>query len=80
MKGIFPFLASEASVFNGTVQAFSSEKGYGYILPSAGGPEIIVHFSAIMEGTCTELAAGQSVCFDVVQGQRGPQAERVQIR
>ncbi|MDF6017879.1 cold shock domain-containing protein [Streptomyces sp. JH34] len=63
----------------GTVQVFSAEKGYGYIRPSAGGPEIIVHFSAIIEACPVGLTAGQTVSFDVVQRRRGPEAERVKV-
>ena len=63
----------------GTVQVFSAEKGYGYIRPSTGGPEIIVHFSAIVEACPVGLVAGQTVSFDIVQRRRRPEAERVQI-
>jgi CspA family cold shock protein len=61
----------------GTVKWFNSEKGYGFIAPKDGGPDVFVHFSSIaMEGYRT-LDEGQLVEFEVTQGQKGPQADNV---
>ncbi|AXA64275.1 MULTISPECIES: cold-shock protein [Pseudomonas] len=63
---------------NGTVKWFNETKGYGFITPESG-PDVFVHFRAI-EGTGFKtLAEGQKVSFEVVQGQKGMQAERVQV-
>ncbi|MBD9680543.1 cold-shock protein [Pseudomonas sp. LABIM340] len=63
---------------NGTVKWFNETKGYGFITPESG-PDVFVHFRAI-EGTGFKtLAEGQKVTFEVVQGQKGMQAERVQV-
>jgi len=63
---------------NGTVKWFNETKGYGFITPESG-PDVFVHFRAI-EGTGFKtLAEGQEVSFEVVQGQKGMQAERVQV-
>jgi CspA family cold shock protein len=60
----------------GTVKWFNSEKGFGFI-EMEGGNDVFVHFSAIKEDGFKTLEEGQSVQFDVVEGQRGPQAENV---
>ncbi|MFD6177397.1 MULTISPECIES: cold-shock protein [unclassified Isoptericola] len=61
----------------GTVKWFNSEKGYGFITPTAGGQDLFVHYSAIQTDGYRSLDEGQSVEFEVGQGQKGPQAEQV---
>ena len=62
---------------NGTVKWFNAEKGYGFIADDNGGDDVFVHFSAInMEGYKT-LAEGDAVEFDVIDGNKGPQAANV---
>lgn len=60
----------------GTVKWFNAEKGFGFISVE-GGDDVFVHFSAIQTDGFKTLDEGQRVQFDVVQGQRGPQAENV---
>lgn len=61
----------------GSVKWFNDAKGYGFITTDEGN-DVFVHFSAIqMEGFKT-LAEGQRVEFDVVQGDKGPQAANVE--
>ncbi len=60
----------------GKVKWFNAEKGYGFIESNDGG-DVFVHFSAIQGDGFKTLDEGQSVSFDVVQGNRGPQAENV---
>ena len=61
----------------GTVKWFNAQKGYGF-LSTPEGKDVFVHFSAIQneEGYKT-LNDGQEVEFDVVEGEKGPQATNV---
>ncbi len=66
----------EAQLMQGTVKWFNADKGYGFIESSHGG-DVFVHFSAIQGEGFKTLEEGQSVEFDVVEGNRGPQAANV---
>ncbi|SFN31016.1 cold-shock DNA-binding protein family [Pseudonocardia ammonioxydans] len=61
----------------GTVKWFNAEKGYGFITPDGGGQDLFVHFSAIQSSGYRTLDEGQTVTFEVTQGQKGPQADQV---
>ncbi|UUZ80011.1 cold shock domain-containing protein [Paenibacillus sp. P26] len=60
----------------GTVKWFNAEKGYGF-LQVEGGDDVFVHFSAIQGDGFKTLEEGQAVEFDIVEGNRGPQAANV---
>jgi CspA family cold shock protein len=60
----------------GRVKWFNPEKGYGFIERDDGG-DVFVHFSAIQSEGFKTLNEGDQVEFDVVEGQRGPQAANV---
>jgi len=60
----------------GTVKWFNDAKGYGFI-SREGGPDVFVHFSAIQGAGFKSLAEGDRVEFEIVQGQKGPQAADV---
>lgn len=60
----------------GTVKWFNAEKGFGFI-EVEGGDDVFVHFSAIQGEGFKTLEEGQSVTFDIEQGNRGPQAANV---
>ncbi|MCL6471215.1 MAG: cold shock domain-containing protein [Firmicutes bacterium] len=64
-------------MLQGTVKWFSAEKGYGFI-EQESGDDVFVHFSAIAEDGFRTLSEGQKVMFEIVQGERGPQAANVQ--
>ncbi len=61
----------------GTVKWFNAEKGYGFIAPDDGTPDVFVHYSAIQSSGYRSLEEEQRVQFEVTQGQKGPQADQV---
>lgn len=64
------------SQLTGTVRWFNNAKGFGF-LGQDNGPDVFVHFSAIeMDGYKT-LKEGDAVVYEVVQGEKGPQADHV---
>jgi CspA family cold shock protein len=60
----------------GKVKWFNSEKGYGFI-QAEDGNDVFVHFSAIQGDGFKTLEEGQEVTFEIVEGNRGPQAANV---
>ncbi len=61
----------------GTVKWFNSEKGYGFITSDEGN-DIFVHYSALNQEGFKTLNEGDKVEFEVVEGDRGPQAANVE--
>ncbi|TLS35854.1 cold-shock protein CspD [Pseudalkalibacillus caeni] len=61
---------------NGKVKWFNSEKGFGFI-EVEGQDDVFVHFSAIQGEGFKTLEEGQEVTFEIVEGNRGPQAANV---
>ncbi|EHY91509.1 cold shock protein [Staphylococcus saprophyticus subsp. saprophyticus KACC 16562] len=66
----------EFNMNNGTVKWFNAEKGFGFI-EVEGGNDVFVHFSAIAQEGYKSLEEGQAVEFEIVEGDRGPQAANV---
>lgn len=62
---------------HGRVKWFNPEKGYGFIERDGGGKDVFVHFSAIQDEGFKTLEEGQEVEFEIVEGERGPQAANV---
>lgn len=60
----------------GKVKWFNAEKGFGFI-ERESGDDVFVHFSAIQSDGFRSLDEGQEVEFDIVEGDRGPQAANV---
>jgi CspA family cold shock protein len=60
----------------GKVKWFNNSKGYGFI-GQDDGPDVFVHFSAIRGDGYKSLQEGDTVEFEVVTGQKGPQADNV---
>ena len=67
---------TEVCTMKGTVKWFNNQKGYGFISDESGN-DVFVHYSGLnMEGF-KSLDEGQAVEFDVVNGEKGPQATNV---
>lgn len=63
---------------NGTVKWFNDAKGFGFITPESGN-DLFVHFRSIQGTDFKSLQEGQKVSFVVVNGQKGLQADEVQV-
>jgi CspA family cold shock protein len=64
----------------GTVKWFNESKGYGFITPADGSPDVFVHFSVINGTGFRTLKEGQAVEFESEKGPKGMQATRVSVQ
>ena len=63
----------------GTVKWFNADKGFGFINVDGGNEDVFVHFSAIESNGYRSLDENQRVEFEVTQGPKGPQADKVHV-
>ncbi|GEN83660.1 cold-shock protein [Sporosarcina luteola] len=63
-------------MYQGKVKWFSNEKGYGFI-ETDNGEDVFVHYTGIMSDGFKTLDEGQTVSFEIIEGNRGPQAANV---
>lgn len=63
-------------MYQGKVKWFSNEKGYGFI-EADDGEDVFVHFTGIIGDGFKTLDEGESVSFEITDGNRGPQAANV---
>lgn len=63
----------------GTVKWYNATKGFGFVAPAEGGKDVFVHASALQRAGLTQLAEGQIVVMDVVQGAKGPEAASIRL-
>jgi CspA family cold shock protein len=61
----------------GTVKWFNDSKGFGFIAPEDGSKDVFVHHTGIAAEGFRSLTEGQTVEFEIVQGQKGPAAANV---
>ncbi len=61
----------------GKVKWFNNAKGYGFILPEAGGEDLFAHYSSIQMDGYKTLKAGQDVEFDILEGPKGYHAVNI---
>ena len=59
---------------NGTVKWFNATKGYGFIEPSNGGPDVFVHISAVERAGMSSLREGQKLEYELAAGYNGKKA------
>ena len=71
-------MSEQGSRVSGTVKWFNDAKGFGFITPDTGSPDVFVHFRAINGHGFKSLSEGDRVTYIVTQGQKGPQADEVQ--
>lgn len=69
----------DMSQIEGTVRWFNNAKGYGFLGRNDGGKDVFTHFSSIQSDGYKSLKEGQAVSFDIVQGEKGPQADQVKL-
>lgn len=62
--------------FSGTVKWFNNAKGYGF-LGREEGSDVFIHYSSIQNEGYKSLKEGDSFEFDAIQGDKGPQADKV---
>ncbi|QDO87034.1 cold-shock protein [Ornithinimicrobium ciconiae] len=63
---------------DGTVTWYDGDKGFGFITPESGGPDVFVHIRALPDGH-SELREGDRVTYDIVVSEKGPQARDVRL-
>ena len=63
----------------GTVKWYNSTKGFGFVAPNEGGKDVFVHASALQRAGVMQLAEGQTIWMDVVQGAKGPEAASIRV-
>ena len=68
--------STKVAQYQGVVRWFNNAKGYGF-LGRDGGPDVFVHFSSIQTDGYKSLKEGETVEYDVIQGDKGPQADQV---
>ncbi|NQW10860.1 MAG: cold-shock protein [Alphaproteobacteria bacterium] len=61
-------------MMNGTVKWFNATKGYGFIEPSNGGPDVFVHISAVERAGMSSLREGQKLEYELAAGNNGKKA------
>lgn len=64
----------------GTVKWFNSTKGYGFIQPEAGGPDVFVHISAVERAGMATLNEGQTVSFELERDKRSGKMSASQLQ
>jgi len=71
--------AGDGATVDGTVKWFNADKGFGFVAPQGGGKDVFVHRSALERSGLHGLADGEPVRLTVRQGQKGPEAVRVEV-
>lgn len=63
----------------GTVKFYSADKGFGFVTPDGGGKDVFVHITALERSGVRALAPEQRVRLETSMGQKGPQANKVEL-
>ena len=65
---------------NGTVKWFNNTKGYGFIQPEAGGPDVFVHISAVERAGLSTLNEGQKVSYEIQNDPKRGKSSAVNLK
>ena len=57
-------------MLNGTVKGFNTQKGFGFIQPDAGGPDVFVHITAVQRSGLRELREGDKISYELITDRR----------
>jgi len=78
-RRIYPPTEQAAVEERGTVKWYNAMKGFGFIASDRGGKDIFVHASALKRAGIADLAEGQRVAVDVIDGQKGPEVASLRL-
>ena len=65
---------------SGTVKWFNSQKGFGFIQPDAGGPDVFVHISAVEGAGMSNLAEGQKLSYEIQKDRKTGKSSAAQLQ